>query len=72
VQVLHRESVDVYESMLRLRPDDAEAFLNMFWAKKYACDWSHWDTSMVQVLLQCVAVCCSVLQCVAVCCSAFE
>lgn len=43
---LQRESIRVYEDMLALRPDDAEAFLNMFWARKYACDWADWDRNM--------------------------
>ena len=47
MHALQRESVGVYERMLALRPDDAEAFLNMFWARKYACDWSNWDQNMV-------------------------
>jgi hypothetical protein len=32
---IHAESIHVYERMLRLRPDDAEAFLNLLWARKY-------------------------------------
>jgi len=41
--------VAVYERMLALRPDDAEAFLNMLWARKYACDWGNWEHNLGQL-----------------------
>jgi hypothetical protein len=43
---IHAESIHVYQRMLRIRPDDAEAFLNMFWARKYACDWRDWTQNL--------------------------
>jgi len=46
MRALQRESIAVYERMLEFRPDDAEAFLNMFWARKYACDWTNWEENM--------------------------
>jgi protein O-GlcNAc transferase len=46
MRALQRESIEVYERMLALRPDDAEAFLNMIWARKYACDWADWEGNM--------------------------
>eukprot|EP00802_Teleaulax_amphioxeia_P003996 Tamp_03999.p1 GENE.Tamp_03999~~Tamp_03999.p1 ORF type:complete len:997 (+),score=159.38 Tamp_03999:212-3202(+) len=49
MHAIHAECVAVYERMLLLRPDDAEAFLNGFWARKYACDWSHWSRNMAQM-----------------------
>ena len=43
MQQVHRECLEAYAAALRLRPDDAEAYLNLAWARKYACDWDGWD-----------------------------
>ncbi|EKX38116.1 hypothetical protein GUITHDRAFT_115669 [Guillardia theta CCMP2712] len=46
---LQNSCIQVYKKMLVLDPIDAQAFLNMVWAQKYACEWANWEENLRRI-----------------------
>lgn len=47
---IHKESVHTYDKLLYRDPHDAEAFMHMMWARKFACDWDGFGGKMKRMI----------------------